>query len=270
MLCVDDVEVVYDGTILVLRGISLTAPRGAITALLGANGAGKTTTLKAISGLLHGERGQVTKGTITLDGQPIERLAPHEVVCRGVAQVFEGRRVFANLTVEENLLVGGHTVPSRERVRAAIDLVYGFFPRLAERRRLDAGYLSGGEQQMLAIGRALISDPRLILLDEPSLGLAPLIVEEIFRIIVRLKDELGKTVLLVEQNAAVALDVADQACVMETGRIVLAGPAAELRVNPAVQEFYLGISAAGTRRSYRAARPERRSPRWPTSVVSEP
>ncbi len=263
MLRLNDVEVVYDGAILVLKGISLAVEAGHITTLLGANGAGKTTTLKAISGLLHAARGQVTRGTIALAGQPTERLPAHEVRCLGGAQGFEGRRVFANLTVDENLLIGGHTQPSRERVRAAIEQVYGFFPRLAERRRLDAGYLSGGEQQMLAIGRALISDPRLILLDEPSLGLAPLIVEEIFRIIVRLKQELGKTVLLVEQNAAVALDVADQAYVMETGRIVLAGPAAELRVNPAVQEFYLGINEAGARRSYREARPERRRQRWP-------
>lgn len=263
MLRLHDVEVVYDSAILVLKGITLAADAGRITALLGANGAGKTTTLKAISGLLHGERGQITRGTITLDGQPIERLPPHAVVARGVTQVFEGRRVFANLTVEENLLVGGHIQPSGERVRSAIEQVYEFFPRLAERRRLDAGYLSGGEQQMLAIGRALISEPRLILLDEPSLGLAPLIVEEIFRIIIRLKETLGKTVLLVEQNAAVALEIADHAYVMETGRIALAGPAAELRADPAVREFYLGINEAGTRRSYRDARPERRRQRWP-------
>jgi branched-chain amino acid transport system ATP-binding protein len=180
-----------------------------------------------------------------------------------VAQVFEGRRVFANLTVEENLMVGGHIRPSREQVRTSIEQVYALFPRLRERRKQDAGYLSGGEQQMLAIGRALISDPRLILLDEPSLGLAPLIVEEIFRTIVRLKQELGKTILLVEQNAAVALEIADWAYVMETGRIMLNGPAESVRANPAVQHFYLGLNSEGERRSYRDARAARRRVRWP-------
>ncbi|MGH7043812.1 MAG: ABC transporter ATP-binding protein [Acetobacteraceae bacterium] len=263
MLQLENVEVVYDGAVLALRDVSLTAETGRITALLGANGAGKTTTLKAVSGLLYSERGQITHGAITLDGQPIGRLLAHEVVARGVAQVFEGRRVFANLTVEDNLLVGGHTQRSRERVRTAIEQVYEFFPRLRERRRQEAGYMSGGEQQMLAIGRALVSDPKLILLDEPSLGLAPLIAEEIFRIIVRLKQELGKTVLLVEQNAAVALDIADHAYIMETGRIMMEGPAEALRANTVVQDFYLGLNEGGARRSYREARPVRRRQRWP-------
>ncbi len=263
MLQLNDVSVVYDGAILVLKGVSLNVEKGCITTLLGANGAGKTTTLKAISGLLYGERGEVTQGTITLDGGSINGRPAHELVTRGVAQVFEGRRVFANLTVEENLMVGGHIRPSREQVRTSIEQVYALFPRLRERRKQDAGYLSGGEQQMLAIGRALISDPRLILLDEPSLGLAPLIVEEIFRTIVRLKQELGKTILLVEQNAAVALEIADWAYVMETGRIMLNGPAESVRANPAVQHFYLGLNSEGERRSYRDARAARRRVRWP-------
>jgi len=263
MLRLSDVSVVYDGAILVLKGISLNVEAGCITTLLGANGAGKTTTLKAISGLLYSERGEVTRGAITLDGESIKGRLAHELVARGVTQVFEGRRVFANLTVEENLMVGGHIRSSREQVRVSMEQVYDLFPRLRERYRQDAGYLSGGEQQMLAIGRALISDPRLILLDEPSLGLAPLIVEEIFRIIVRLKQELGKTVLLVEQNAAVALEIADHAYVMETGRIVLAGPAEDVRTNPAVQHFYLGLNETGERRSYRDARVARRRVRWP-------
>ncbi|HUB50369.1 MAG TPA: ABC transporter ATP-binding protein [Acetobacteraceae bacterium] len=262
MLQLNDVSVVYEGAILVLKAVSLTVEKGCITTLLGANGAGKTTTLKAISGLLYGERGEVTQGTIMLEGESIKGLPAHELVTRGVAQVFEGRRVFANLTVEENLMVGGHIRPSREQVRASIDEVYALFPRLRERRRQAAGYLSGGEQQMLAIGRALISDPRLILLDEPSLGLAPLIVEEIFRTIVRLKQDLGKTVLIVEQNAGVALEIADWAYVMETGRIVMNGPAGSVRADRAVQHSYLGLNEAGERRSFREARPVRRRARW--------
>ncbi len=213
-----DIEVVYDGVMLVLKGVSLTAAQGQITTLLGANGAGKTTTLKAISGLLHAERGQITKGSIEFNGERLDRLAPHDVVARGITQVFEGRRVFENLTVEENLVVGGHIQASLQRVRQGIDLVFEYFPILKERRRQHAGYLSGGEQQMLAIGRALVSEPKVILLDEPSLGLAPLIVESIFGIIRRLKEERGQTVLLVEQNAALALDLADHGYVMENGR----------------------------------------------------
>ncbi len=264
MLRLADVEVVYDNAVLVLKGVSLGAESGRVTALLGANGAGKTTTLKSISGLLYGERGALTRGTIELDGQRIDHLAPHEVVGRGIVQVFEGRRVFASLTVEENLLLGGHVEPRLPRVREAIDQVYGFFPRLAERRRQDAGYLSGGEQQMLAIGRALISTPRVILLDEPSLGLAPMVAEEIFRIVRRLKEELAMTVLLVEQNAAMALEIADYAYVMETGRIMLAGPAAEVREDAAVRQFYLGLNEGGIRRSYRDSHAAMRRRRWLT------
>jgi len=264
VLRLNDIEVVYDNAVLVLKSVSLAAETGRVTTLLGANGAGKTTTLKAISGLLYNERGAITRGTIELDGQRIDRLAPHEVVTRGIVQVFEGRRVFASLTVDENLLVGGHVERRLPRVREAIEQVYGFFPRLAERRRQDAGYLSGGEQQMLAIGRALISGPRVILLDEPSLGLAPMVAEEIFRIIVRLKEDLGMTVLLVEQNAAIALEVADHAYVMETGRIMLQGPATEVRENAAVKEFYLGLNESGVRRSYRESRVVVRRRRWLT------
>ena len=258
MLSLTDIEVVYDSVVLVLRGVSLTAAEGRITTLLGANGAGKTTTLKAISGLLHAERGQITKGSIEFNGERLDRLPPHDIVRCGISQVFEGRRVFENLTVEENLVVGGHTQASLQRVRQGIDLVFEYFPILKERRRQHAGYLSGGEQQMLAIGRALVSEPKVILLDEPSLGLAPLIVESIFGIIRRLKEERGQTVLLVEQNAALALELADHGYVMENGRVVLEGPAASLRENSDIKEFYLGLNEVGARRSYRDARQHRR------------
>ena len=258
MLTLSNIEVVYDSVILVLKGVSLTAAQGQITTLLGANGAGKTTALKAISGLLHAERGEVTKGTIELAGKGIQLLPPHAIVSLGITQVFEGRRVFANLTIEENLLVGGHIQGNIQRVRQGMELVFEYFPILRERRRQQAGYLSGGEQQMLAIGRALMSEPKVILLDEPSLGLAPQIVESIFGIIRRLKEERGQTVLLVEQNAALALELADYGYVMESGRIVLEAPAVELRENPDIKEFYLGLNEVGTRRSYRDARQRRR------------
>jgi branched-chain amino acid transport system ATP-binding protein len=262
MLTLNNVEVVYDGVILVLKGISLTAKQGKITALLGANGAGKTTTLKAISGLLHAERGEITKGTIEFNGEPLNSLPPHDIVRRGIAQVFEGRGVFVHLTVEENLVVGGHTRARLQDVHRQIEQVYTFFPILKERRIMQAGYLSGGEQQMLAIGRALISEPRVVLLDEPSLGLAPMIVENIFGIIRRLKEEANRTILLVEQNAALALEIADHAYVLETGRIMMEGPAAELRRNPEIKEFYLGLNEAGARRSYREVAKARRRRRW--------
>ena len=262
MLTLNNLEVVYDSVILVLKGISLTAREGEITALLGANGAGKTTTLKAISGLLHAERGEVTKGTIDFNGERIDRLLPHDIVRRGIVQVFEGRRVFENLTVEENLVVGGHTRVAMQTVRHNIDQAFELFPILKERRRQQAGYLSGGEQQMLAIGRALMSEPKAMLLDEPSLGLAPQITEDIFRIIVRLKNERQMTVLLVEQNAALALEVADQGYVIENGRIMLQGPADALRQNPEVREFYLGLNEVGARRSYRDIRHGRRRRHW--------
>jgi branched-chain amino acid transport system ATP-binding protein len=262
MLALNNIEVVYDGVILVLKGVSLNAEEGRITTLLGANGAGKTTTLKAISGLLHTERGEVTKGSVELGGERLDRLLPFDVVRRGVVQVFEGRRVFENLTVEENLVAGAHSKRDKGAVRDGIDRVYASFPRLKERRSQVSGYLSGGEQQMLVIGRALMSDPKVILLDEPSLGLAPMIVEEIFGVIRRLKDEQKLTVLLVEQNAALALDIADHGYVMENGRIVLEGPAPSLRENSDVKEFYLGLNEAGARKSYRDTKHYRRRKRW--------
>jgi branched-chain amino acid transport system ATP-binding protein len=262
MLALNNIEVVYDGVILVLKGVSMVAEEGRITTLLGANGAGKTTTLKAISGLLRSERGEVTKGAVELDGERLDRLPPHEVVTRGVTQVFEGRRVFENLTVEENLIAGGHTRSDLATIREGIARVYDIFPQLQERRRQASGYLSGGEQQMLVIGRALMSDPRVILLDEPSLGLAPLLVEEIFSIIRRLRDERQLTVLLVEQNAALALDIADHGYVMENGRIVLEGPAETLRQNSDIKEFYLGLNEVGARKSYRDLKHYRRRKRW--------
>jgi branched-chain amino acid transport system ATP-binding protein len=262
MLVLNNIEVVYDGVILVLKGVSLFAGEGCITTLLGANGAGKTTTLKAISGLLRTERGQVTKGSVELDGERLDRLAAHDVVGRGVVQVFEGRRVFENLTTEENLIAGAHSRSDAGAVRTAMERVFDSFPVLKERRHQSAGYLSGGEQQMLVIGRALMSDPKVILLDEPSLGLAPMITEEIFSVIRRLKEEQKITVLLVEQNAALALDVADHGYVMENGRIVLEGPAASLRQNSDIKEFYLGLNEAGARKSYRNTKHYRRRKRW--------
>ena len=263
MLAINNLEVVYDNVVLVLKGVSLSAKQKTITTLLGANGAGKTTTLKAISGILHAERGQVTRGTIEFDGMRLDRLSPHEVVQCGVTQVFEGRRVFENLTVEENLIAGGHLQKDRAAIRKGLDEVYGLFPRLHERRLQVSGYLSGGEQQMLVIGRALMSRPRLILLDEPSLGLAPRIVDEIFHVIARLRDE-GMTVLLVEQNAMLALEIADYAYVMENGRIVLNGQADTLRQNSDVKEFYLGLNELGARKSYREVKRYRRRKRWLT------
>ncbi len=262
MLALNNIEVVYDHAILVLRGVSLQAKEGQITALLGANGAGKTTTLKAISGLLRSERGEVTKGSVELDGDRLDRLLPHEVVGRGVVQVFEGRRVFETLTVEENLTAGAHSRSDRRAVRDGIERIFSTFPVLEERRHLSAGYLSGGEQQMLVIGRALMSDPKVVLLDEPSLGLAPQIIEEIFDVIRRLKQEQHRTVLLVEQNASLALGIADHGYVMENGRIVLDGPAATLRENSDIKEFYLGLNEAGTRKSYRDVKHYRRRKRW--------
>ena len=262
MLVLNNIEVIYDGVILVLKGVSLAVRAGGITALLGANGAGKTTTLKAISGLLRAERGEVTKGTIELDGEPIDRLPPHAIVRRGVVQVLEGRRVFEHLTTEENLVAGAHVQPDARRVAAGLERVYEYFPRLRERRALKAGYLSGGEQQMLAIGRGLMSTPRMMLLDEPSLGLAPMLVEEIFAIVERLHREEKLTVLLVEQNAALALALAEHGYVMENGRIVLDGAAAALRENADIKEFYLGLTDVGARKSYRDVKHYKRRKRW--------
>ncbi len=259
MLALKNVEVVYDDVILVLKGLSLAVPKGAIVALLGSNGAGKSTTLKAISGLLRAEEGEVTDGAIELDGERIDGLAPEEIVRRGVFQVMEGRRVFEDLTVEENIVMGGYTRGDRAGLRRDHALVFDYFPRLKERRRELAGYLSGGEQQMLAISRALMARPRLILLDEPSLGLAPLLVREIFGIVARVNREERTTFLLVEQNANLALGIASYGYIMENGRIVLEGEPDKLRANEDVKEFYLG---AGGEKSYRNLKFYKRRKRW--------
>lgn len=262
MLTVNNIEVIYDRVILVLKGVSLTVPAGMITTLLGANGAGKTTTLKAISGVLRTERGEVTKGSISLRERRIDGLRPFDVTRLGVAQVFEGRRVFEHLSTEENLIAGGHVQRDKSAVREGIERVYAYFPRLKERRSQQAGYLSGGEQQMLAIGRALMSRPTLVLLDEPSLGLAPMLVEEIFGIVRRLVADEKVSVLLVEQNAAMALEVAEHGYVMENGRIVLEGTGSALRENSDVREFYLGLNEVGSRKSYRDVKHYKRRKRW--------
>ena len=262
LLAVNNIEVIYDHVILVLKGVSLRVPEGGIVALLGANGAGKSTTLKAISGLLRTERGDVTKGAIELEGAPIHRLAPDAVVRRGVVQVMEGRHVFEHLTVEENLLTGAYTRRDGAGARRDLDRVYTYFPRLTQRRGVRAGYISGGEQQMLAIGRALMAHPRLMLLDEPSMGLAPLLVAEIFEIVSRLNREQNVAVLLAEQNAIVALKYAQYGYVMETGRIVLDGDAKTISDNEDIKEFYLGLSGVGQRKSYRDVKHYRRRKRW--------
>jgi branched-chain amino acid transport system ATP-binding protein len=262
MLKLHNVEVVYDRTILVLRGISLEVPPGQIVALLGSNGAGKSTTLKTISGILKPERGEVTAGGVEFGGVRIDQWEPAEIVKLGIAQVMEGRRVFGLLTVDENLLAGAHTRRDRSAIGQDIELVYEYFPRLAERKGGKAGYLSGGEQQMLAIGRGLMSRPKVMLLDEPSLGLAPLLVEEIFAIVQRLSQREHMTVLLVEQNATMALTIAHHGYIVENGRIVLDGPADTLRNNADIKEFYLGLSDVGTRRSYREVKHYRRRKRW--------
>jgi branched-chain amino acid transport system ATP-binding protein len=260
VLSLNNVEVIYDGVILVLRGISIEVHDGSITTVLGANGAGKSTTLKAISGQLRVERGEVTRGSIEFDGQRIDKLQAYEAVKMGIVQVFEGRRVFANLTGEENLIAGGHIVP-KAIMKQNMQLVYEYFPRIYERRDVQAGYLSGGEQQMLAIGRALMSDPKMVMLDEPSLGLAPIIMEEIFANIKRLNEQEKTTILLVEQNATVALDIAEYGYVMENGAIVLEGKADALRENADIKEFYLGISS-GEKKSFRDVKTYRRRKRW--------
>jgi branched-chain amino acid transport system ATP-binding protein len=262
LLALVNVEVIYDKVILVLRGLSLAVGEGEIVALLGGNGAGKSTTLKAISGLLPSEDGEITEGQITYGGRRIERLDAAEIVRRGISQVMEGRRIFEHLTAEENLRAGGYTRRRDGELREDLDLVYEYFPPLRDRRTQTAGYLSGGEQQMLAIGRALMARPKLLMLDEPSLGLAPRLVVEIFEIIRRLNEELGTTILVVEQNARSALEIASHGYLMENGRIVLDGPAHELEKNPDVMEFYLGLTEAGERRSYRAVKHYKRRKRW--------
>lgn len=262
MLKLNNIEVIYDEVVLVLKGVSFEVPQGRIVALLGANGAGKSTTLKAISGLLRPERGAVTEGSIEFMGHRLDRRDASEIVRLGIIQVMEGRRVFEHLTTEENLITGAHTRRDGAAFMRDIDLVYSYFPRLAERRALKAGYLSGGEQQMLAIGRALMARPKLMLLDEPSLGLAPMLAHEIFDIVVRLNRQEQVTMLLVEQNAVAALRIADYGYVMENGRIVLDGEAEKLRANEDVREFYLGLTEVGQRKSYRDVKHYRRRKRW--------
>ena len=262
LLSVNNIEVIYDHVILVLRGVSLRVPEGGIVALLGANGAGKSTTLKAISGLLRTERGDVTKGSVEFHGGSIHKQPPDDIVRRGIVQVMEGRHVFEHLTVEENLLAGAYTRPRGQEIRRHLDLVYGYFPRLTHRRTVAAGYISGGEQQMLAIGRALMARPKLMLLDEPSMGLAPMLVAEIFDIVSRLNREEGVAVLLAEQNATIALKYAQHGYVMENGRIVLDGDAKSIADNEDIKEFYLGLSGVGQRKSYRDVKHYRRRKRW--------
>ncbi len=262
VLEVNNIEVIYNHVILVLKGVSLNVPKGGITALLGGNGAGKTTTLKAISNLLHSERGEVTKGNVRYRGESVQDLDPADLVKRGVVQVMEGRHCFEHLTVEENLLTGAYTRDDgKGAIDADLEMVYDYFPRLKERRRSQAGYTSGGEQQMVAIGRALLSKPETILLDEPSMGLAPQLVEQIFEIVKSLNENEGYTFLLAEQNTNVALRYAHYGYILESGRVVMDGPAAELRENPDVKEFYLGMSDEG-RKSFRDVRSYRRRKRW--------
>ena len=262
ILQVNNIEVIYDHVILVLKGVSLTVPRGGITALLGANGAGKTTTLKAISNLLHAERGEVTKGNILFDGAEIQALSPNLLVRRGCIQVMEGRHCFGHLSVEENLLTGAFTRrDGNAAIKADLEMVYNYFPRLRERRRSQAGYTSGGEQQMTAIGRALMSRPKMILLDEPSMGLAPQLVEEIFEIVRQLNVEQGVSFLLAEQNTNIALRYAGHGYILESGRIVLDGAAEALRQNEDVKEFYLGVGGEG-RRSFKDVKHYKRRKRW--------
>jgi len=262
LLRLNNIEVIYDHVILVLKGVSLEVPEGGVVALLGANGAGKTTTLKAISNLLRAERGDVTKGTIEFRGRRVDQLSPNELVRRGVIQVMEGRHVFGHLSVEENLLTGAFTRRDGGKAIAEdLERVYAYFPRLRERRRSQAGYTSGGEQQMVAIGRALMSRPSMMLLDEPSMGLAPQLVEEIFEIVRRLNADEGMSVLLAEQNTNMALRFADYGYILENGRIVLDGPADKLRQNEDVKEFYLGLAGEG-RKSYRAVKHYKRRKRW--------
>jgi len=262
MLKLNNIEVAYLNVIRVLHGVSLNVEDGAIVALLGANGAGKSTTLKAISGLLRVEEGEVTDGNIEWNGERIDRKSAEEVGKLGIIQALEGRRVFDHLSTEENLLVGAYHRSARKPVREDLEMVYGYFPRLKDLRRNTAGYLSGGEQQMLVIGRAMMAAPRLMMLDEPSLGLAPLLVEEIYNIIERFNTESKTSVLLVEQNVRIALSIAHYGYVMENGRIVLDGAADFLRNNEDVKEFYMGLSKVGTKKSYREVKHYKRRKRW--------
>ncbi|MET4807674.1 ABC transporter ATP-binding protein [Limibacillus sp. MBR-115] len=262
LLTLNNIEVIYNHVILVLKGVSLSVPKGGITALLGGNGAGKTTTLKAVSNLLRSERGEVTKGTIEYRGEKVQSLSPSDLVKRGVIQVMEGRHCFEHLTIEENLMTGAYTRrDGAAEVQKDLELVYSYFPRLKERRKSQAGYTSGGEQQMCAIGRALMSSPETILLDEPSMGLAPQLVEEIFEIVKDLNEREGVSFLLAEQNTTVALRYAHYGYILESGRVVMDGEGAALLENEDVKEFYLGLSTEG-RRSYRDVKHYKRRKRW--------
>ncbi|WP_150429651.1 ABC transporter ATP-binding protein [Dechloromonas sp. CZR5] len=261
-LSVNNIEVIYNHVILVLKGVSFSVPEGSIVALLGGNGAGKTTTLRAVSNLLHGERGEVTKGSIELKGERVESLTPADLVQRGVVQVMEGRHCFGHLTIEENLLTGAYTrTDGKAAVQESLEKVYNFFPRLKTRRTSQAAYTSGGEQQMCAIGRALMANPKMVLLDEPSMGLAPQIVEEVFSIVKELNEKEKVTFVLAEQNTSIALRYADFGYILENGRVVMEGSAADLRDNEDVKEFYLGLSSSG-RKSFREVKHYRRRKRW--------
>jgi branched-chain amino acid transport system ATP-binding protein len=262
ILSVNNIEVIYDHVILVLKGVSLTVPRGGIVALLGANGAGKTTTLKAVSNLLKAERGDVTKGSIILEGERVDKLSPADLVKRGCIQVMEGRHCFGHLSIEENLLTGAFTRrDGKAAIKRDMEMVYNYFPRLRQRMKSQAGYTSGGEQQMCAIGRALMSRPKMILLDEPSMGLAPQVIEEIFEIVKDLNAKEGVSFLLAEQNTNMALKYATYGYIMETGRIVMDGSAQSLRENEDVKEFYLGVSE-GDKKSFREVKSYKRRKRW--------
>jgi len=262
MLKINNIEVIYSDVILVLRGVSLEVKDGQIVTILGANGAGKTTTLKAISGLLHTQQGEVTRGHIEFKGERIDRMRPDEIVRLGIVQVLEGHEVFEHLTVEENLLVGALARPNSPEIRKDVERVYHYFPRLKDLRNNTSGYLSGGEKQMLVIGRGLMARPRLMLLDEPSLGLAPLLVDAIFHVVRQINEEEGVTVLLVEQNAHHALNIASYGYVMENGRMVLDGPSEQLVENEDIKEFYLGLTQVGERKSYRDVKHYKRRKRW--------
>ena len=262
MLQVNNIEVVYMHVIQVLRGVSLAVGDGKIVALLGANGAGKTTTLKAVSGMLRTEEGEVTDGSIDFDGKRIDRYGPEGVAALGISQAMEGRRVLEHLSVEENLYIGAYCRKGRAEVKKDIEMVFDYFPQIKRLRRQMSGYLSGGEQQMLVIGRALMARPKLMLLDEPSLGLAPLLVQEIYKIVGRINTEQKMAILLVEQNARAALGISDYGYVMENGRVVLEGPAEKLKDNEDVQEFYMGLSTVGSKKSYREIKHYRRRKRW--------
>jgi branched-chain amino acid transport system ATP-binding protein len=262
LLELNNVEVIYSDVILVLKGISMTVPDGKIVALLGANGAGKTTTLKAVSGLLHSEDGAVTSGSISFGGTPIQKGEPQNIVRMGIVQVMEGRRILQHMTVEQNLVVGGRAQKSRQELKDALDRVYGYFPKLKQMKGRVSGYLSGGEQQMMVIGRALMAKPKLMLLDEPSLGLAPLIVGEIFDLVQRLQREEQLSILLVEQNARAALAISEHGYVLENGRIVLDGTGEELRENEDIKEFYLGMNLSGEVKSFKDVKHYKRRKRW--------